>query len=840
MKKCRKARKIAALLAGILVLESFQGIVLSYIDTYAYTEKPAIVQATSLNVRSGPGTSYSIVTKLTNGASVTVLDESSGSDGALWYKIRFVNAGGQEVKGYVSKSYLQFPVSYTSDADFEAKLTMEGFPESYKARLRALHTSYPQWVFRAQHTNLDFNTAVKEESKAGKTLVHTSSMSSWKSVVDGAYNWDTSTWVGYDGSAWVTASEEIVKYYMDPRNFLDETNVFQFLSHAYNSSSHKQEGLETMIKGTFLSGQTSGGGSAFASSSSGQNAPADAESGKASLEAPGGSAGQGGQQAAAPEYGPGASSSGSGASSSAASGGSLTLTGTGSYVAMIMNAASQSGVNPYVLAAMILQEQGAAGTGKSISGTMAGYEGFYNFFNIEAYQSGNMSAVQRGLWWASQSGSYERPWNTAEKAILGGAYYYGNNYVKVGQDTFYLKKFNVQGNELYKHQYMTNVQAAAAEGSVYAKAYNAEMKRTALEFKIPVYLQMPDGPCSQPAGDGNPNNKLSSLSVEGYSITPTFSRNTQEYNLIVDASVTGIKVKASVLESTASISGTGNISLQNGGNDIKVQVTAQNGTVRQYLLHVVRGSGGFSSPGTVTGTDASVEVGVPPGGNGSGSGSLGNPGSSFGPGSFAGGSSSGSGSSGGSGVSGNGSSGSSNGGSSGSASSGSSLSSGSSDTGTADDTSNSGPGVVNKSSSTGNSNNIGSSNDTNNSAAQKTGGPGQSNADLGTPGGSNVTIIPDKEPGVSVSIKIPAQVIKEGAGSLGGGSTGNSGQTAASLSGDVNEDGTINSLDALRLQRYLLGQETLSEKGKKAADLNGDGKVNSQDLALLKKKLLEI
>ncbi len=78
---------------------------------------------------------------------------------------------------------------------------------------------------------------------------------------------------------------------------------------------------------------------------------------------------------------------------------------------MIMNAATQSGVNPYVLAAMIIQEQGSAGTGKSISGTESGYAGFYNFFNIEAYQSGNMTAVQRGLWWASQAGNYERPWN---------------------------------------------------------------------------------------------------------------------------------------------------------------------------------------------------------------------------------------------------------------------------------------------------------------------------------------------------------------------------------------------------------------------------------------------
>ncbi len=146
---------------------------------------------------------------------------------------------------------------------------------------------------------------------------------------------------------------------------------------------------------------------------------------------------------------------------------------------------------------------------------------------------------------ASQSGSYERPWNSPEKSILGGALYYGNNYVKVGQDTFYLKKFNVQGNNLYKHQYMTNIQGAASEGAVYAKAYNDEMKQTALEFKIPVYNNMPDNACSQPTTDGNPNNKLSNLSVDGFVMTPTYNRDTLEYNLIVDPSVSSITVNAS-------------------------------------------------------------------------------------------------------------------------------------------------------------------------------------------------------------------------------------------------------------------------------------------------------
>uniref|UniRef100_UPI000A73EBA1 dockerin type I repeat-containing protein n=1 Tax=Clostridium sp. NkU-1 TaxID=1095009 RepID=UPI000A73EBA1 len=64
------------------------------------------------------------------------------------------------------------------------------------------------------------------------------------------------------------------------------------------------------------------------------------------------------------------------------------------------------------------------------------------------------------------------------------------------------------------------------------------------------------------------------------------------------------------------------------------------------------------------------------------------------------------------------------------------------------------------------------------------------------------------------------------------------GQSSSNAKGDINGDGKINSLDVLKLQRYLLNLETISEKGKLAADLNGDGKVNSQDLLLLQKKIL--
>ena len=125
----------------------------------------------------------------------------------------------------------------------------------------------------------------------------------------------------------------------------------------------------------------------------------------------------------------------------------------------------------------------------------------------------------------------------SRKIHFSGAQNYGDNYVKAGQNTFYLKKFNVQGSNPYKHQYMSNVQGAASEAERLSKAYSS-LKSSALEFQIPVFNNMPAQACSAPTGDGSPNNKLSGLSADGFSLTPSFSKDTTSYNLIVDTSVT--------------------------------------------------------------------------------------------------------------------------------------------------------------------------------------------------------------------------------------------------------------------------------------------------------------
>ena len=515
-------------------------------------------------------------------------------------------------------NYKAIEINAATDNEFEKEMTKQGFPESYKSKLRQIHSEYPKWVFKAMHTDMTWEEAIKNESIVGRNLVTRESISSWKSIETGSYDWANSTWATFDGSKWMAASEGIIRYYMDPRNFLDSSNVFQFLQQNYDSSTQVASGVETLVKSTFMESRSTGNVSTIETTTTASQV-AKGKKGVA-VNAPGI------QLGLAPKYVKDANiefKSPAGITmeptpaavedtqSAAQSDNTSSANSSGeekTYVDMIMSAAVQSNVNPYVLASMLIQEQGVKGTSGLISGTTSPYEGHYNFFNIQAYHSGNQTATQRGLWWASQSGSHLRPWNSREKAIIGGAMYYGEKYVHAGQNTFYLKKFNVQGSDPYKHQYMTYVEAAASEGIKLSRAYTAEMKAVKLEFFIPVYKEMPNEIAKKPEGDGSPNNKLASLSVEGYNISPSFNADTSTYDLIVDSSVSSVKVNAGSVDSKASVSGTGTINLSQANTQVSIEVRAENGTTRKYVINIVKKNGGGNSSNN-SDTDSNVLIG---------------------------------------------------------------------------------------------------------------------------------------------------------------------------------------------------------------------------------------
>lgn len=146
-------------------------------------------------------------------------------------------------------------------------------------------------------------------------------------------------------------------------------------------------------------------------------------------------------------------------------------------------------LSPIHLASRVYQEQGQ-GTSGLISGKYPGYEGYYNYFNVNVGGSSTEEKIKKGLAYAKS-----QDWNTRYKSLDGGAATIGRNYILKYQDTIYLEKFNVDKNSpygLYNHQYMQNIQAPRSESYSSKKMYaNAGTLNSAFVFKIPVYDNMP-------------------------------------------------------------------------------------------------------------------------------------------------------------------------------------------------------------------------------------------------------------------------------------------------------------------------------------------------------------
>lgn len=396
-----------------------------YVRTVKAAESVTVKTATvtssdGLNARSGAGTNYSVLTVLKEGTVLTVTGTQKDNKGNLWYKYKYSSSK----TGYVISDYVKIR-TITSDSNFETYLEEQGFPDSFKNSLRLLHADHPEWVFKAIDLDYSWSSALSKQSVVGRNLVSSSAPKSHRSKAAGAYNSSTGVYTRFDGS-WYSAHKDVIAHYMDPRNFLNESGIYQFMDHKYDSGSQSASTVKAVIKGSFMEGKDPAG-----------------------------------------DY--------------------------STYQGLIHAAGKNSGVNPNVLAAMIIQEQGWSGSALC-SGTYSGYKGYYNFFNVGAYTTSTMSAVQRGLWYAKQQG-----WNSPYKSIIGGAKFYGSQYVNNNQDSYYTKKFNIKNglSKVGTHQYMTFVAAAASEGSIVKRAYKSNSSYP-IVFEIPVYNNMPSVACQLP------------------------------------------------------------------------------------------------------------------------------------------------------------------------------------------------------------------------------------------------------------------------------------------------------------------------------------------------------
>lgn len=88
---------------------------------------------------------------------------------------------------------------------------------------------------------------------------------------------------------------------------------------------------------------------------------------------------------------------------------------------------------------------------------------------------------------------------------------------------------------------------------------------------------------AQNAGKSS-NNYLIELTVKGYELTPTFDKQTVNYSIEEEIDENSLEINAVADDERATVSGTGNVSLQTGENNLRIEVEAENGVKRTYFI----------------------------------------------------------------------------------------------------------------------------------------------------------------------------------------------------------------------------------------------------------------
>jgi len=462
---------------------------------------------------------------LYNPEAVEVLSE----EGAF-YKIKFLYSGFL-YEGYITKDNI-IVTTYTTDDVYEQNLVSLGFPLDYAKRLAILHAIHPNWNFTPSFTGgtaqgMDFYTAVKGEASVVARNLISGSNTTLRSTADGAYK--NGEWISLSGKGWYAASEQTIAYFLDPRNFLDESHVFMFENLGYNPITQTKDTVNKILAPTFM------------------NNPFICIEGANNC-----------------------------------------VLGTNYYVDTFMKAALDKKVSPVHLASRVVQEQGSKGSVLSLGqGYNGEYIGYYNFFNINASGITDADVILNGL-----KHAYNKNWNNQHVSIYDGSNLIANNYVGRGQSTAYYQKFNTITPSYYGNQYMQNVEAPYSESyTTYKSYYNSystveEWDVAVYDFLIPIYSNM--GTSTSLDSSFNSDSTLKTLDIAECRLNPEFQSSAYEYECYAKNDINELNVNAVATNPNAKVENSGKITITDNEMKLEVKVTAVNGSYSIYVINVHR------------------------------------------------------------------------------------------------------------------------------------------------------------------------------------------------------------------------------------------------------------
>lgn len=340
-----------------------------------------------------------------------------------------------------------------------------------------------------------------------------------------------------EGYTWFLSKSSVNAFYIDPRNFLTEKSIFMFENLAYNYDEEKGEVVNRESEQTIKY----------------YNAISNLFNNS--------------------------------------------YLNTDEYKYYYIGAGFTYNVSPIHLAARSVQEGASRENYAAVSGNINdlynGYSvyGYYNMYNIGAYGT---NPVMRGLWYAcgpncSAGSSYNRPWDSREKAIYGGAEFLSEAYISVGQNTLYFEKFNTSPTTIYgnyTNQYMTNVMAPLSEGqNTYYSYSELNLLNEAFTFDIPIYLDMPES-VSLPTS-ASTINTLEKIIINSKELS-NFSSDILEYKMYISKDTNEVNIEVVKSDSKSVVSGDGVNSLNEEENNLEITVRSESGEVRVYKVTIIK------------------------------------------------------------------------------------------------------------------------------------------------------------------------------------------------------------------------------------------------------------
>lgn len=371
----------------IVLISFFVLVPLASADT-TYISGTVAENTNDVAVRSCASTSCSVLKDDVNKGIYVSYPETFEIIGeeANFYKINFQYSGfwyqGYIAKGKNEKTYVNKKEYIVLDSLVNEYQT-RGFALDYAQKLAILKTIHPNWNFTLFNVNATFDEVVAGETKYINTNLINGNNVSLRNTEDGAYV--DGVYQEFAGGGWYSASRQTVKYYIDPRNFLNDGHIFMFEALSFDEVTQAPEIISTMLNGTFMSGDT------FYINENNE---------KISV----------------------------------------------SYAQAFYDSGKANTVSAIHLVSRVLQEQGTTGSALS-SGDDTEFPGYYNFFNVNANGKTTADVIHSGLAYAKKK-NWNSPYASILGGgnLLGNYISYGQNTLYLQKfdlagDTYYTNQY---------------------------------------------------------------------------------------------------------------------------------------------------------------------------------------------------------------------------------------------------------------------------------------------------------------------------------------------------------------------------------------------------------------